>query len=113
MRFAAIATSVAVVLATPLALIVSAPAMSSEAFLNAARCAGYESILPASAEQGWMQANLNAEARRQPAAIAATAGAEISAIARRAASVNTPADAAHLRMAREAACAGSLAQGGV
>ena len=86
--------------------------MNSEAFLSAARCAGYESILPASAEQGWMQARLNAEARRQPAAIADTASAEISAIAQRAATVTTPADAAHLRMAREAACAAS-GHGGV
>ena len=104
MRFAVIATSVAAFMATPLAMLANGPSMSSEAFLGAARCAGYESVLPASAELGWMQAGLNAEARRQPSAIAATASAEISAIAARAADTRTPDDAAALRMAREAAC---------
>jgi len=106
MRFALIATAVAALVATPLALSAVGPSMSPDAFLGAARCAGYQSILPATAEPGWMQAGLNAEARRQPAAIAAKAGADINAIATRAASVRTPDDVAALRMAREAACGG-------
>src|SRR5262245_52428653 len=71
MRFAAIATIVAAIVATPLALASVGPTMTGPEFLNAARCAGYQSFTQA--DQGWVQAGLNAEARRQPAAIAATA----------------------------------------
>lgn len=102
MRFAALATTFAAVLAVPLVWGASAPSMSGAEFLSAARCAAYQGLTRDG--QGWVQAGLNAEARRQPAAIVAEASAEVSAIAAKAAHE----DEANLRMAREAACASAL-----
>ena len=114
MRFAAIATTVAAIVVTPLAVVAAGPTMSHSEFLSAARCAGYEALAP-QASNGWVQASLNAEARRQPAAIAEAATAEISAIAHEAAEAHTPGEAATLRSARHAACASApsaMAMGG-
>lgn len=109
MRFAALATVLAAVASVPLVWGASAPSMSGAEFLNASRCEAYQGLTEGS--QGWVQAGLNAEARRQPAAIVAEASAEVSAIAARAAHE----DEANLRMAREAACAsapGAMAEMG-
>jgi hypothetical protein len=103
MRFAALATVFAAVVATPLVWSASAPSMNDAEFLNATRCVAYQSMIESG--QGWTQAGLNAEARRQPAAIVAQARTDVSAIAAFGASVRTDADEANLRRAADAACA--------
>jgi len=104
MRFAAIATVIAAVVAVPLAWAVSSPSMSEAAFLNATRCAAYRGL--SRSDQGWVQAGLNAEARRQPAAIASQARQVASAAAREGGVARTQAGAVGLRRAETAACTG-------
>ena len=78
------------------------PFMSSNDFLGAARCAALESV---EGQSSWSQAALNAEARRQPAEVAAQARSEVSAIARQAAQADTKEEAADIAAQRNAACA--------
>ena len=105
MRIAQIATCVAAVVSVPLMAAAVGPDMTSTQFLSAARCAAYESLpgIGETANIGWVQAELNAEARRQPAETAAEAHAQVHAIARGAATEDT----ASLRQARNAACTGA------
>jgi hypothetical protein len=108
MRFALVATVAAAAVAVPLAVSASGPQMSSEQFLAAVRCTAYEDIAHPGDQLAEAKWRLNAEARRQPLATAALAEAEVSSIARQAASE----DAAELDKRYAAACAGpQLARG--
>ena len=114
MRFATIATSAIVAIASPFILNVVGPQMSGDRFLSAVRCVAYQDVIGADAELGPVKMRLNSEARRQPAVIAAQAHAEIGAIAREAVNTRSALDRAMVRERRAAACAGDaeLALGG-
>lgn len=112
MRFAQIATSVAAVVALPVVAMTAGPMMSNTEFLNATRCVALESV---HGEVSWDQANLNAEARRQPAQVTAAAKAEVAEIAAQAARADTVQDAADIAAQRNAACSspGFVARGAI
>jgi hypothetical protein len=116
MRFSVIATAAAAVLAIPMALYASAPRMSGEEFLQAVRCTAVQDIARPDAELGLVKMQLNAEARRQPAEMAALARAEVRAIAHVAAEVDLHAYdgacAARVVQARGAAVAHAWRRGG-
>ncbi len=84
MRFAFFATTAAAVVAVPFALSATAPQMSDQEFLSAVRCTAYESAAHPDAQLAEAKWQLNSEARRQSAEIAALARAEASAAARQA-----------------------------
>ena len=84
MRFALIATTLAAAAIVPFAMQASQPQMSDEQFVGAVRCAAYEMVLSPEANLGEARYRLNAEAHRQPAAVAAAAQTAASEIARRA-----------------------------
>lgn len=106
MRFSPFTTLLAAALAAPLVIGAIAEPMSSARFVQAARCAAYESLpqlASANPNVGVERMRLNAEARRQAPAIVAAARAEIRAIRFNAAAVETTA----LAHARAHACASS------
>ena len=107
MRFALIATSAIALAAIPLALNVSGPQMSGEQFLAAVRCVAYHDVTRNDANLGRAKFQLNGEARRQPAEMAAEAQAEVDAITRQAVNTDSASDAAMIRADRAQACAGS------
>ena len=88
MRFALIATSVAAVIAIPLAAGASAPQMSSDAFVSAVRCTAYENVALPNADVGAAKFRLNGEAAKQSAAAVAEAHKAASDIARAAAAAD-------------------------
>lgn len=105
MRFALIATTAAAVVAVPFAIAAAGPQMSSNEFLAAVRCAAYEDVSGALAQDAKYQ--LNAEGRRQTAETVAAASAEVDAIALQAVNRQTAADRAMLRSQRATACSGA------
>lgn len=109
MRFALIATAAAAVVAVPVAVAASGPQMTRDQFLTAVRCAAYEDAAGADLVDAKWQ--LNAEARRQSAEVAALAKAEATSIARQAVNIAGPDEAAMLRLERAAACAGAQLAG--
>jgi len=84
MRFALLATGAAAIVAVPMALSATGPQMSGDQFLSAVRCTAYEAAADPSAELGAVKLQLNSEAHRQPAEIAAQARTEAARIARQA-----------------------------
>lgn len=84
MRFALIATTAAAAAIIPFALNAAKPRMSDEQFVASVRCAAYEMVVSPRANVGEARYALNAEARRQPAAVAAEAHAIATEIAHRA-----------------------------
>jgi len=111
MRFALIATIAAAAIAVPLAVQASGPRMSGEAFVEAVRCAAYESALTPR-QAAAQRAQLNVEAQRQPAAAVQRAHNEVNSINAEARAVANRADAAIMRAERAAACsAAHVAQG--
>jgi hypothetical protein len=107
MRFALIATSVAAAVAVPFAMGASGPQMSGDQFLSAVRCTAYADITRPDAELSAAKWDLNAEARRQPAATTALARAEVSSIARKAVNIESAADAAMITHELADACLGA------
>lgn len=105
MRFALIITSISAVVAAPFIATAGGPQMSGVQFVDAVRCTAYEQVIEPHAQLGLAKANLNAEARRQPAETAARARAEVDAITAQAATVENPADVAMLHQERASACA--------
>lgn len=81
MRFAFVATSVAAVVAVPLALAAAGPQMTGDEFLSAVRCTAYVNATDTNADLAVEKLRLNSEALRQPAETAATARAEAYRIA--------------------------------
>jgi hypothetical protein len=81
MRFAFVATSVAAVVAVPLALAATGPQMTSDEFLSAVRCTAYVNATNANADLAAEKLRLNSEALAQPAETAALARAEARQIA--------------------------------
>lgn len=102
MRFAAIATVAAAVVAVPLALSASGARMSPDEFLGAVRCTAYENI--SGRQVAAAKYELNGEAQHQSPATVAEAEATVSAIARQAGTSQTIGDEDRLRTQREAAC---------
>jgi len=86
MRFAFVATSVAAIVAVPLALAAAGPQMTSDEFVSAVRCTAYESARHANADLGAQKLRLNGEARHQAAETVALARDEARLVAREAAS---------------------------
>lgn len=86
MRFAAIATSAAAIVAVPFAMSATAPQMSGEDFLSAVRCTAYEDAAFPGARLEAAKYQLNSEARRQAPETAALARVEASQAARQAVS---------------------------
>lgn len=84
MRFAAIATTAAAVVAVPFALAAGGPQMSDQEFLSAVRCTAYEDVARPHAQLSETKWQLNAEARRQSAETAALARIEARDAARQA-----------------------------
>jgi hypothetical protein len=105
MKFAALATGAAAMVAVPLALTAVAPQMTGAQFLSAVRCVAYEDVARPGAELGLAKMQLNAEARRQPADTTRQAQAVVGAIALQAVNTNSPADAAMIHEERAQACA--------
>lgn len=103
MRIALAATTLAAVAAIPLAIAVTSPAMSSDQFLTAVRCAAYADVTQARAPDGAKWA-LNSEARRQSAETVAEAEAEVAEIARQAVNAASAEDAVMIRREAAAAC---------
>lgn len=104
MRFPLIVTTVAAIAAAPLVAAASGPRMSADDFIGAARCAAYDTVSGAAAENPDLlriRAQLNSEARHQSPETIARARAEILAVGERAAE----GEAAMLRQERTAACA--------
>lgn len=112
MRFAMIATAAAAAVAVPLAAGASGPAMSPEQFLSEVRCTAYADITMTDAELARVKWALNVEARQQGSELAAVARAEIREIARKAVSIQSPADAVMIHRERAAACSGALLAAG-
>jgi hypothetical protein len=100
MRFAFAATCAAALIGAPLVSAAATARMDSDQFLNAVRCAAYESVAGDNADIGSLRMQLNAEARRQRADVAAQARSDVIAITQEAGS----ADAETLRSQRAAAC---------
>jgi hypothetical protein len=105
MRFALIATSVAAVVAVPLAASIAAP-MGSDAFVSAVRCTAYEGATQPGVDLSTAKFRLNSEALRQPAAVAAEAQKAASDIAHAVAE----ADNSNALAARACPASRSLAQ---
>ena len=105
MRFALIATTAAAVVAVPFAVAAAGPQMTSQEFLSAVRCAAYEDVSGAEADQAKYE--LNAEGTRHSAETIAAAEAEVSTIARQAVNSQTAQDQAMLRSQRAQACSGA------
>lgn len=103
MRFALIATSVAAMVAVPLAAGLDAPQMSREEFVSAVRCTAYEDIAHPSADLGLAKYRLNSEAARQSPESAAEAHKAASEIARTLASAQNKSGLA------QRACQGGVA----
>lgn len=112
MRFALVATAAAAAIAVPFAAGASGPAMSPDQFLTEVRCAAYNDIDLSDAALAEAKWALNAEARQQAPETAARARAEITAIARKAVSIQTPADVALIHQERAAACIGAVLAAG-
>jgi hypothetical protein len=112
MRFALIATAAAAAVAVPFAAGVAGPAMSPEQFLTEVRCTAYADIDLSDSELAEAKWALNAEARQQSPELAAQARAEIREIARKAVSIQSPADAVMIHRERAAACSGALLAAG-
>lgn len=106
MRFALIATAAAAAVAVPLAVQASGPQMSGEAFVEAVRCAAYETAM-APQDTASQRARLNLEAQRQPAEAVLRAHNEVNSVNAEARAVANPADAAMMRAERAAACSGA------
>jgi hypothetical protein len=100
MRLPLIATSVAAIVAIPMAIAVAAPQMSRTEFLSAVRCTAYEDVATSNANLSAAKWRLNAEASRQSKETAAQALHEVSAIARQAAASSNAA----LQQERASAC---------
>ncbi len=94
MRIALITTTVAAVIAIPMAVAAAGPQMTSSEFLNAVQCVAYEGASSPSVDLGAAKLRLNTEASKQPAAIAAAAQREAHAISAAAASGEVRASAA-------------------
>ncbi len=86
MRFAAIATTAAALLAVPIAMSVTAPQMSGDEFVSAVRCTAYAEAANPAARLEETKYQLNSEARRQAPETTALARTEASAAARQAVS---------------------------
>jgi hypothetical protein len=80
MRIAFITTSVAAIIAIPMAVTAAGPQMSSSEFLSAVQCVAYESAASPNADLGTAKIRLNAEASKQPAEVAAVAQRQVRAI---------------------------------
>ena len=80
MRIALITTTVAAAVAIPMAVAAAGPQMTSSEFLSAVQCVAYESAASPSAELGVAKLRLNAEASKQPPAVAAAAQRDARAI---------------------------------
>ena len=80
MRFALLTTSVAAIVAIPMAAATAGPQMSSSEFLSAVQCVAYESAASPNADLGVVKLRLNAEASKQTAEVAATAQRSARAI---------------------------------
>ncbi|MFZ2029507.1 MAG: hypothetical protein WAU68_04300 [Vitreimonas sp.] len=81
MRFAVIATTVASVIAAPLAVSTASPQMNNSEFLSAVQCVAYENAaFPDASELGAARWRLNAEASKQPSEVAALARQNAQAI---------------------------------
>jgi hypothetical protein len=93
MRFALIATTFAAAAIVPFAVQASKPQMSDEQFVGAVRCAAYEMVLSPRSDMGEARYRLNAEAVRQPVAVAQEAQAVASDIAHRAGAADASLDA--------------------
>lgn len=94
MRFALIATTVAAAAIIPFAVKASKPQMTGDQFVGAVRCAAYEMVVSPDQGAGAARYRLNAEAQRQPVAVAQQAHAAASEIAHRAATGSLDADQA-------------------
>lgn len=93
---AATATAIAAAAALPFAVDATGPQMSRTEFISAVRCVAAADVSSPEANLGDERWALNAEARRQDAETAATARAEVNAIARAAiANEAAPAMIAH------------------
>lgn len=86
MRFAAIATTAAAIVAVPFAMGATAPQMSGEEFVSAVRCTAYEDAADPSARLEEAKYQLNSEARRQAPETTALAREEARDAARQAVS---------------------------
>jgi len=104
MRFAVLATAAAAAVAVPFAVAATGPQMTADEFLSAVRCVAYEDAVGGAPND--VKYRLNTEARLQPAATAAIAREEVSAIARAAVNTESGPDAAMIRQERTAACQG-------
>jgi hypothetical protein len=80
MRIALITTSVAAALAIPMAVAAAGPQMTTSQFLSAVQCVAYESATSPGADLGAAKIRLNAEAGKQPAAVAGVAQRQARAI---------------------------------
>ena len=80
MRIALITTSVAAIVAIPMAAAGAGPQMTSSEFLSAVQCVAYESAASPNADLGVAKIRLNAEASKQPVEVAATAQRDARAI---------------------------------
>jgi hypothetical protein len=107
MRFAVIATAAAAAVSLPLAVSATGPQMSGSQFLSAVRCTAYSDLESSDAQLAEARYQLNAEARVQPADVAAQARFEVSDIARKAVNIQTAAEAAMIHQERAAACSGA------
>jgi hypothetical protein len=76
MRFALATTTLAAVLAAPLAVEAMSPQMSRAEFLSAVACVAYENATAPSDELAATRWRLNAEAAKQPADVVAIAQQE-------------------------------------
>lgn len=80
MRFALATTTVAAVLAAPLAVEAMSPRMSDAEFLSAVECVAYQSAVAPNADLAEMRWRLNVEASKQPAEIVAFARRQVRLI---------------------------------
>jgi len=103
MRFALIATAAAAAIAIPVAVQASGPSMSGDDFVQAVRCAAYDSAIEAQAAAA-ERARLNLEAQRQSPEAVLRAHNEVNTVQAEARAVANPRDAAMMRAERAAAC---------
>jgi hypothetical protein len=92
MRFAVATTTLAAVVAVPLAGFALAPQMAPDQFVSAVRCVAYEDAVSPGADLGAAKWRLNAEAARQPAAAVQRAHQEAGLVTRQIALSSQPSE---------------------
>ncbi len=108
MRLPLIATAAAAAFAVPLAMAAAGPRMSGDEFVQAVRCAAYESAAAPSAHAA-ERARLNIEAQRQPAEAVLRAHNEVNSVNAEVRAVANHGDAAMMAAERSAACSPAYA----